>query len=190
MALTKGLNGLIPDNARGAGYSTQGDNRYRIKNTLAANIFYGDIVKISLGNVETIAASTDFAAGVFVGCHYVDPNTKQPQYRPYWPSGTSSADSTPYALVVDDPRAVFVIQCDATVTANDVMRVNYDTTLGAGNTLTGQSGQGLMVSSGQAASAMLRILDIYETPDNNWGDPFPKVLVRLVQHVDARLSAT
>jgi len=114
MALSKALNGAVPARMRGSSPNSGGQNRYRIANTFASDIFTGDIVKVSAGTIQPIATTTDIAQGVFMGCEYVDPVSKRPVYGKYWPASTSSADATPHAFVVDDPSAIYVMQADAT----------------------------------------------------------------------------
>ena len=189
MALNKGLNGLVPARMRGSGANSGGTTRYRIANAFGSSIFSGDVVKLgSSGTVEVITTTTDHVLGIFQGCEYVDPDSKQPIFGRYWPASTSSVDGTPYAIVNDDPATTYIIQADATVTLADV-GINYTVTLGAGSTMTGRSGFGLEVAGRATTSAMLQVIGLSNVPDNAFGDANPRVEVRLVQHVDSYTSA-
>ena len=189
MALSKGLNGLVPARMRGSGANSGGTTRYRIANTFATNMFSGDVVKLgSGGTVEVITTTTDHVIGVLQGVEYVDPVSRQPIFGRYWPASTSSVDATPYATVMDNPASTYTIQADATVTAGDV-GMNYTVTLGAGSTMTGRSGFGLKVAGRAATTAMLQVIGLSNVPDNAFGDVNPRVEVRLVQHVDSYTSA-
>ena len=107
------MGGLTPSRMNGSGYNTSGNSRYRIKNTYGTSIFMGDLVRISAGTVVEASATSKDNAGAFLGCYYVDPTTKRPTWSKYWPASTSSADSTPYAFVVDDPNCVFEIEANS-----------------------------------------------------------------------------
>ncbi len=188
MALSKALNGATPAKIRGSAPNSGGMDRYRIANGFASDIFTGDIVKVSAGTIQPLATTTDRAVGVFMGCEYVDPVSKRPIWGARWPASTSSVDATPYANVVDNPSAIYVMQADATVSLGDIDSANYAVTLGAGSTVTGRSGYGIKVASRTSTSEMLRIVGSYDIPNNALGDANPKVLVRLVQHIDAIAS--
>ena len=189
MALNKGLNGLVPARMRGSGANSGGTTRYRIANAFNTTMFTGDVVKLgSSGTVEVITTTTDHALGVLMGVEYVDPVSKQPVFGRYWPANTSSVDGAPFAIVMDDPKATYVVQADATVSLGDV-GINYHVTLGAGSTLIGRSGFGLKVAGRTAGSALLQVIGLNNVPDNAFGDANPKVEVRIVQHVDSYTSA-
>jgi len=82
----------------------------------ATNIFYGDFVVLSRGFVTrasvTSATSGNLVTGVFLGCSYTDPVTKQKRFMQYWPASTLAGDAV--AVVTDDPDTVFRV---AAVTA-------------------------------------------------------------------------
>jgi hypothetical protein len=84
----------------------------------ATNLFYGDVVKLVQGfvvestitstNGETTpgtTAPTDNIVGIFLGCSYTNPTTKQKMFSQYWPSGTAAGDAV--AVVADDPDQLF-----------------------------------------------------------------------------------
>jgi hypothetical protein len=182
------LNGFVPSRRRGSGANSTGSSRYRIANATGSNIFYGDLVKLDGGYAEVIVTTTNYAAGAFQGCEYIDPVTKQPTFSNYFPSGVSSAVGDVTAFVVDDPAATYIVQADASVSVGDI-NLNFDVTLGAGSSFTGVSGFGIKAASRVQTTAMVRVLDIYGEPGNNFSDANPKVEVRIVQHVDADVSS-
>ena len=188
MALVKALNGFVPSRRRGSGVNSTGNSQYRIGNAQSGNIFSGDLVKLDGGVIKAIATTTDYAVGVFQGCNYIDSVTKQPVYSNYYPSGVSSAVGQPTAFVVDDPAATYLVHADASVSIGDI-NLNFDVTLGAGSTVTGISGFGIIATSRVQTTAMVRVLDSYGEPGNAFGDANPKVEVRIVQHVDADTSS-
>ena len=126
------------------------------------NIFYGDFVKLSRGFVQRQAVTTGGGAagmvGIFLGCSYTNPTTKQKQFAQYWPAGTLAGDAV--AIVCDDPDTVFQA---AIVTANGGSTIgsaalalvgqNLQGSDLAGNTNTGDSYNGLLVPAATTSSA-------------------------------------
>ena len=180
------MGGLTPSRMNGSGYNTSGNSRYRIKNTYGTSIFMGDLVRISAGTVVEASATSKDNAGAFLGCYYVDPTTKRPTWSKYWPASTSSADSTPYAFVVDDPNCVFEIEANSSVTTADIMSAQYDVSVGSGSTLTGMSGMRLDVGT-EATTGQLRIVGIVDTVGNATAAN-PKVLVKIVENINAYVT--
>lgn len=189
MTSSKVAFGFRPARMRGGAVNGKALSEYRIANGFAGNIFYGDPVKqISDGTIVVASVTTDNAVGVFYGCTYVDPTTKQPQYSRYWPASVSSLDAAPKALVLDDSRATYIIGADASVSVGDI-GLNFDVSNGGGSTLYGSSAFVLKASTRKGGTGLVRVVDVYPTPDNAFGDAFTQVEVRFVQHVDARTSA-
>jgi hypothetical protein len=188
MALSKALNGFVPSRRRGSGANSTGTSRYRVANAFGSDIFYGDLVKLDGGYIEPITSAGSYSTGAFQGCEYIDPVSKQPTFSNYFPSGVSSAVGDVTAFVVDDPAATYIVQADASVSVGDI-NLNFDVTLGGGSTVTGISGFGIIATSRQETTGMVRILDIYDEPGNAFSDANPKVEVRIVQHVDADVSS-
>jgi len=188
MSSSKKLSGFHPSRVRGAGANSTGFNEYPIANARSGSIYQGDLVKVTAGTICPIAAITDFAVGVFMGCRYVDPTSKQPIWSKYYPSGVSSDDSNVYAFVDDDSRSTFIIQADASVTAMAMNSFNYNVTLGTGSDETGQSGFGLKAASATSATAEIRPIRYWNAPDNesDADRAFPELEVRIVQHIDNR----
>ena len=103
---------------------------FPIASGYAVNIYNGSLVYVNASGNLQIATSTGADAttngfptgtantgcvGVFVGCTFTNPSTKQKQFSQYWPTGTVASDALAY--VVDDDRAVFQVQADGSVTA-------------------------------------------------------------------------
>ena len=118
----------------------------------ATNIFYGDLVQLTTNGTLILtsysAASTPStviagAIGVFVGCQFTNPTTKQLQFSQYYPASTAADDIL--AFVIDDPSAVFKVvmvgQASAVGYANQsFIGTNvYAVTGVAGSTTTGNS---------------------------------------------------
>ena len=106
-------------------------------------IYYGDFVNIASGFcasvANTIATPT---VGVFLGCYYTNPTTKQRLWSQYYPGSILAGDIT--AIVADDPDMVMRVAVTAaagsTVIAS-ASALNVGINM-AGNTLTGSASTG------------------------------------------------
>lgn len=191
MATTKRPFGLQPVRIRGGAPNTGALTTYRVGASAGpSDIGDGDPVKmIPGGQIQACTAAADYAIGVAKGFKWVDPVTKRPQWSNYLPAGTSSADSNIYAYVVDDSQATFIIQADASVTLGD-MGLNFElSAIASVNTSYGKSQAVLKASTRTTATKLVRLVGLYDTPDNSWNDAYPIVEVRWVQHRDTQASA-
>ena len=156
----------------------------------ATGIGFGEPVKRLADGTIATAAAGDKAIGVFVGCQYTDPTSKQMTFNQQWPAGTASPDAK--ALVVDDPNAIFktVVLTDVSGTVGGVLpkavggnASMFD--LGAPNTATGNSTAGLKASTvATGASLAMRIVDgVEETAYVDGGNKkYREVLVMFNLH--------
>jgi hypothetical protein len=88
--------------------------------------------------------------GVFLGCSYTNPLTKQKQFSQYWPGGTLAGDAV--AIVCDDPDTVFkavVCSSGTTVASGSYAMIgqNYGVLDNTGSTATGNSAVALAYSA-------------------------------------------
>jgi len=118
--------GFKPINLIGGQPYAGSTRMFKIASGYNTNIFYGDPVKI-LRNSNSILpidgtivvqdrswfggdAAQDnvpYTIGVFMGCSYTNPATKQKTFSQYYPAGTLANDIQAY--VVDDPDALFKV---------------------------------------------------------------------------------
>jgi hypothetical protein len=136
--------GLKPVNLIGGQVYAGSTRLLKIASGYAANIFYGDVVKlVSTGTIEKdTGTSTATPVGVFMGCTYTDPSSKQPRWSQYWPTGTVASDAQAY--VVDDPDVLFKIAAVSGTTTvafygQTVIGNNVSLVQNAGSTTTGDS---------------------------------------------------
>jgi hypothetical protein len=147
--------GLKPVNLVGgqvfAGATTK---NYPIQYGYASNIFYGDLVNLTRGSVTKNTDTTDSTGtglvGVFLGCSYTNPQSKQKVYSQYWPASTLAGDAQ--AIIADDPDTVFkVVMCSATTViasaSTAMLGQNFGLIQNAGNTNTGDSAVAALYSS-------------------------------------------
>ena len=127
---------------------------YPIQYNYGTALYYGDLVTLSSGYavIATYPVSTtNTTVGVFLGCYYTNPTTKQRQYAQYYPGNITSGDIT--AIVGDDPDQVF--RCAVTAAAGSTTIASASSILVgqnmAGNTLTGSA------STGNGAGAVVAL---------------------------------
>ena len=154
--------GLKPVNLIGGQVFAGSTRSLPIMYGYSTNIFYGDFVKLNRGFVERQAVTTAGGAagmvGIFLGCSFTNPTTKQKQFSQYWPASTAAGDAV--AIVCDDPDTVFQA---AIVTSNGGSTIgsaalalvgqNLQGSDLAGNTNTGDSYNGLLVPAATTSSA-------------------------------------
>jgi hypothetical protein len=107
-------------------------------------IYYGDFVQLSSGYVNILAntIASNVAVGVFLGCYYTNPTTKQRQYAQYYPGSVLAGDIT--AIICDDPDTVFKVAVTTGASATTIGSAS-SIIVGqnmAGNTLTGSASTG------------------------------------------------
>jgi hypothetical protein len=135
---------------------------YPIQYGYGTNIFYGDFVKISPyssgstpgGMLTRAAVSTgttnNQVTGIFLGCSYTNPLTKQKQFSQYWPASTLAGDAVAY--VCDDPDTIFkAVVCSATtVTASGAVGM-----IGTNLSMIDNASVASSLSTGNSANAVL-----------------------------------
>jgi hypothetical protein len=192
MASTAAPYGLKPVNLIGGQPYAGSTRQIKIASGYDTNIFNGSVVSIvTAGTLEIVTTvgsnSSVFPAGtvgVFVGCSYTDPNSKQKVFAQYWPASTVASDAVGY--VVDDPDVVFQIQADASIAqaglgANAPLAAVQSTS--TGSTVTGNSTTALDATVATTTQAF-RIVDFVDSPNSQVGDAFTDVLVKfnIAQH--------
>jgi hypothetical protein len=153
--------GLKPINLIGGQVFAGSTREYPIPYGYSTNIFYGDIVGLSRGNVARLAVSTGTlgtVTGVFLGCSYTNPTTKQKQFAQYWPASTLAGDAV--AIVCDDPDTVFkAVVCSATTVVASGARAMIGQNLAMINNATGN------VNTGDSSNALLAPTNTPDTTD-------------------------
>lgn len=189
MATTAGAYGLKPVKLTNGAPYNGATRHYPIASGYGTNIFNGSIVEIVAGGGVQLMLDKGTAAdqfsihtiGVFVGCTYTDPNSKQVVFSQYWPSGTVASDAQAY--VVDDPNVLFKVQADGAITLADrgfnVHLVNIQAT-DTGSTTTGNSNVAVEASTKNVTATFpFRIVDFTEDALNSAGDAYTEVLVKI-----------
>ena len=145
---------------------------------------------MSRGATGTTSA-TD-AVGVFLGCGFTNPTTKQFLQQQYFPGGTVASDIVAY--VSDDPDALYkVAVLSAASTVSGLTRAavgqNVSLFLTAGSTTTGNSLEGVYNSTGSTTTLPFRIVDVVPETVNASGS-YTEVIVKFNFGVHTYTSAT
>lgn len=175
--------GLKPINLIGGQVFAGATRQIPIASGYATNIFNGDVVKlVSSGTLEKDAGTaTATPVGVFMGCSYTNPATKQPVFSQYYPANTVASDIV--AFVVDDPDTLFqvAVVSGTTVVASvgrTVVGNNVSLVQNAGDTNTGDSKVGVLSTSAATTNTLpVRVIDV--VPDTATGsDAFVELVVK------------
>jgi hypothetical protein len=161
--------GLKPINLIGGQVFAGSTREYPITNGYSTNIFYGDFVGLSRGEIVRLSVSTGTAGnqtGIFLGCSFTNPVTKQKQFQQYWPASTAAGDAV--AIVCDDPDTVFkAVVCSATTAVASGARAMIGQNLAminnSGLTTTGNSRNAVLAPSDTPATTStlpLRVLGL------------------------------
>lgn len=137
----------------------------------ATSIFYGDFVKlVAAGTLEKDTGTTTLnPVGIFVGCSYTDPTSKQYVNSQYWPASNAATD--PIGWVIDDPDVVFQMQSATTVPQTE-LGLNFAVTQTAGSTAIGRSKNALTASPAITATLPIRVIGFVDGPDSRVGDAY------------------
>ncbi len=146
----------------------------------ASNLFNGQVVQIAAGGtVELVTSFGVGVIGVFVGCTYTDPSTKQLTFNNMWPTGTVAADAKAY--VIDDPDVIYMAQADGSVTQADLGQ-NTDfaapQSTSTGVLINGNSTSAVESTTAATATLPFRIVDFVDSPTSTVGDEFTDVLIK------------
>ena len=160
--------GFKPVNLLGGQVFSGSTREYPIAYNYGTSIFYGDPVTLASGFVNIATApinTTNTTVGIFLGCSYTNPATKQKLFSQYYPANTLAGDIK--AIVCDDPDTVFKM---AVVTAAGVQTigsmsqlmvgVNAAGSTTTGSAATGNSSQGVVGNTATVANAGWRILQL------------------------------
>lgn len=140
----------------------------------------GENAPIAFASDGTIAlaAAGGNALGSFQGCEFT-PSDGRRRVSNFWPAAQVATEIVAY--FTRDSAIVYEIQADATLAQTNVGNDADWTANGSSNlsTVTGISTVQLDASTASAAQAGLHILGFSLYPDNEVGDAFPIVQVRI-----------
>jgi len=162
--------GYKPVNLIGGQVFAGSTREYPIAYNYGTAIYYGDPVTLSSGFtvIATVPINTtNTTIGIFLGCSYTDPVTKQKRFSQYYPGNVTAGDIA--AIVCDDPDTVFKM---AVVTAAGVQTIgsmsqivvgqNVAGSTTTGSATTGNSTLGVVGAATNTASAGFRVLSLVQ----------------------------
>lgn len=161
----------------------------QIASGYATDIGYGDLVQIDT-NGQCIRSAvtngtTTYIAGVFLGCTYTNPSTKQKLFSSTWPASTVASDAMAY--VVDDPNATFKVACvSAGTTMSTLTRAAIGANVAVINNTPNSLGNSQVAvdtttAPGTANTYVLRVIDV--VPDTAvTATTFSEVIVKINLH--------
>ena len=180
--------GMIQVGILGQGYNTSGQTMYPLGSNNTNAIFAGQPVHFAAGVTSAIAATptttlsaTNTPIGIAAGFRYVDGSTGQLTFSNNLVASamTASGHSDVQVYVWDNPRAVFKVQADAAMASTDAGLNSALTNITAVNTLDLSKQSKMTVDADAATTATLavRVIGLFDSPNNNWTDTYPDVLV-------------
>jgi hypothetical protein len=198
--------GLKPINLIGGLPFAGSTRQIPIGNNYGTAIYNGDVVQLnSSGNVIITTLQNDTSPlagviGVFLGCSYTNPTTKQKLFSQYYP-GSVAADDI-FAYVADDPNALFKA---VNVTSNvadsasggllpaylsraNSFGTNAELVLNTGSATTGDSKMGVFINN-VTSSLPLRVVDVVADTANSSGN-FVEFVVKFNAGYHAYNNAT
>jgi hypothetical protein len=169
--------GAKPVNLLGGQVFSGSTREYPIAYNYGTNIFTGDAVTLSAGFLVIATApinTTNTTVGVFLGCSFTDPVTKQKRFSQFYPANTLAGDIR--AVVVDAPDTVFrlgVVTAAGVQTIGSMSQlavgVNAAGSTTTGSVATGNSSQGVVGTTATVANAGWRILSL--VPESQVSSP-------------------
>ena len=179
--------GFRPVNLLGGQVFAGSTRQMAIASGHATNIFFGDIVIMSANGCINNATLTDSAvqvAGIFMGCSYIN-SSSQRVFGQFYPATiTQTVDSTngTVAFVADDPDLVMkvaIVSGTTTMSGKDragLVGATAAWVANAGSTITGDSKQAILSTTGTATTLPLKVIDVVPDTQNS-ASSFTEVLV-------------
>jgi hypothetical protein len=175
--------GFQPINLIGGQVFAGATRQIPIASGSGTSIFYGDVVRLNTGGTLSRVSTTDSATdavGIFLGCAFTNPSTKQFLQQQYYPATTVASDIVAY--VCDDPDTYFkvaVLSNSTTIggmTQTDIGN-NVAILTTAGNTNSGDSNEGVSATTGSGTALPFRVIaGVPETV--NASGSFTEVIVK------------
>jgi hypothetical protein len=179
--------GLKPVNLIGGLPFAGATRQIPIVSNYSTAIYNGDVVQLdSSGNVIITTLQNNSTAlagviGVFLGCSYTNPTTKQKLFSQYYPGGVVASDIMAY--VCDDPNALFKVVNVASNVADNTsggllpayvsransFGTNAELVLNTGSSITGDSKMGIFINN-VTSSLPFRVVDVVTDSVNSSGN--------------------
>jgi hypothetical protein len=160
--------GVKPVNLIGGQVFAGSTRNLPIQYNYATPLYNGDLVTLSAGYVVIATypvSTTNTTVGVFLGCYYTNPTTKQRQFAQYYPGNVTAGDIT--AIIGDDPDQVMKVAVSTTA-AGAIIGSASSILVGAnmaggtqtGSASTGNSGMSVVGASATTSGGGFRVLNL------------------------------
>ena len=160
--------GVKPVNLIGGQVFAGSTRNLPIQYNYGTALYYGDLVTLSAGYVVIATypvSTTNTTVGVFLGCYYTNPTTKQRQYAQYYPGNVTAGDIT--AIIGDDPDQVMKVAVTTTAGGTTIgsassilVGANMAGGTQTGSASTGNSGMSVVGASANASGGGFRVLNL------------------------------
>jgi hypothetical protein len=150
-------------------------------------IFYGDVVQykndgtIIITTLQNQTSPVAGVVGVFLGCSFTNPVTKQKTFSQFYPASTVADDIEAY--VCDDPNALFKVVnvtgatadgassglLPAYISRGNAIACNAELVLNTGLTTTGNSRMGVYINN-VTTILPIRVVDVVPDTKNSSGN--------------------
>jgi hypothetical protein len=160
--------GVKPVNLIGGQVFAGSTRNLPIQYNYGTAMYYGDLVTLSAGYVVIATypvSTTNTTVGVFLGCYYTNPTTKQRQYAQYYPGNVTAGDIT--AIIGDDPDQVMKVAVTTTAGGTTIgsassilVGANMAGGTQTGSASTGNSGMSVVGASANASGGGFRVLNL------------------------------
>ena len=118
--------GFVPINLIGGQVFAGQTRQLPIASNYGTAIYFGDIVRLSGGTIVKETGTTTVSAagivGVFMGCSYTNPTTKQKTFSQFYTANTVADDIEAY--VADDPDQLFKVAVTGGATSSTITPIS------------------------------------------------------------------
>jgi hypothetical protein len=160
--------GVKPVNLIGGQVFAGSTRNLPIQYNYGTALYYGDLVTLSAGYVVIATypvSTTNTTVGVFLGCYYTNPTTKQRQFAQYYPGNVTAGDIT--AIIGDDPDQVMKVAVTTTAGGTTIgsassilVGVNMAGGTQTGSASTGNSSMSVVGASATTSGGGFRVLNL------------------------------
>lgn len=131
------------------------------------------------GTIIPCTTGADTALGVFAGCQFT--YAQRRFVLPYWPAAQTYDAGSMSCQIIMDPQVIYEIQADGPVAITARGEAMNLANTSQGSQYTGQSTQAAAATTTGATPGLMTVEGLAPYPNNEWGDAYTIVRVRLTQ---------
>jgi hypothetical protein len=146
-------------------------------------IYFNSPVVMSTTGTLNVATTTSLICGTFAGCRYKPDSTSLYVESQYFPANQTyvAGTMTAYVIGYDDQQVLYRMQGNGSMTQDMIGAQSNPVNPSSGqNQFSVCSLNSTVIAAG--SSGTFRILDIYPSPNNSWGDSYTEVIVQIAAH--------